>query len=204
MKGPIADDFVSSAGWVVTLAGRVEPDQWDRSALGNWNVRSLLGHAARAMSTVEEYLDRPAAQVDTPTSVAYMTMATTADPSAIAARGVSAGLELGDEPARRVSELHDRVSDLLRSTSPTALLSTAAGGMTLETYLPTRTVELVVHGCDLATAIGADPDPPAEAAAATARLLTEVYVATGRSATVCTALSGRPIDPSRLALWPSS
>jgi hypothetical protein len=32
----------------------------------------------------------------------------------------------------------------------------------------------------------------------------EAYVVTDRSAAVCTALSGRPTDQGRLALWPSS
>ncbi len=204
MQGPIADEFISSAQWLVALAGRIEPGQWDRSGLGTWDVRSLLGHAARALVTVEEYIDRPAEQIDTPTALAYMVMAGTADPSAIAARGVSAGTELGDDPETHVSDLVTRVSGIVTSASPTLLILTAGGGMTLETYLPTRTVELVIHGCDLAAAIGADFDPPIEAAASTARLLTEAHLATDRGVTLCLALSGRPTGPDDLILWPSA
>ena len=204
MQGVIADEFVSSAGWLATLAASVGPADWDRPGLGAWNVRSLLGHAARALVTVEDYLARPAQRVDTLTALAYLMLAGKADPAAIAARGFTAGNDLGDEPAARVAELAARVSKLVAITEPNATMSTTAGSMTLEAYLPTRTVELIVHGCDLASAIGADLDPPPGAAASVARLLTDAYVATGRSAMLCLALAGRPVNPAALILWPSS
>lgn len=204
MQGAIADAFGSSARWLGALATAVGPDDWDRPGLGTWDVRSLLGHAARALVTVEDYVARPADRIDTPTTLDYLLMAGQADSAAIAARGVTAGRQLGDQPAAHVAELVARVSELVAITEPDALLSTIAGGMTLEAYLPSRTVELVVHGCDLAAAIGADVDPPAEAAASVARLLTEAYLATGRAATFCLALAGRPVDPPGLVLWPSS
>lgn len=204
MQGAIADEFRSSAHWLAALSTRVGPDGWERPGLGVWTVRSLLGHAARALVTVEDYLARPAPRVDLPTALDYLLAAGKADPAAIAARGVTAGRDLGDEPRAWVDQLAARVSGAVAVTEPGVLLATAAGGMTLEAYLPTRTVELVVHGCDLALAIGADVDPPAAAAASVARLLTEVHVATGRVASLCLALAGRPTDPGGLVLWPSS
>lgn len=204
MRDAIADEFISSARWLAALAARIGPDDWQRPGLGTWDVRSLLGHAARAIVTVGEYLGRPAERVDTPTALAYLVLAGKADPAAIANRGVVAGTDLGDAPAARVAELVDGVSQLVADTEPGVVLSTAAGGMTLEAYLPTRTVELVVHGCDLASAIGADLDPPSEAAASVAHLLTETHLATNRSATLCLALAGRPVGAADLVLWPSS
>jgi hypothetical protein len=76
--------------------------------------------------------------------------------------------------------------------------------MTLEAYLPTRTVELIVHGCDLAMAIGQEPDPPREDATSTARLLVEVQLATAGSAATCLALAGRPIPGGSMVIWPSA
>lgn len=202
MQGTVADDFVASARWLAELVTRIQPDDWARPGLGVWDVRSLLGHATRALVTVEEYLGRPARAVDTPSAVAYLVLGGKADPAAIAARGATAGGELGPDPLASVTALVDRVSQLVTRTPPGALLQTSAGGMTLEAYLPTRTVELVVHGCDLAHALGAEPDPPTEAAASVARLLTDAYLTTDRAATLCLALAGRPSARQALVLWP--
>ncbi|MGH9069288.1 MAG: maleylpyruvate isomerase N-terminal domain-containing protein [Acidimicrobiales bacterium] len=204
MQGTVADDFVASARWLAELAGRIEPDDWARPGLGVWDVRSLLGHAARALVTVEDYLDRPAQAVDTPSAVAYLVLAGKVDPAAIAARGVTAGGELGQDPVASVAALVERVSQVVTRTPPGALMQTSAGGMTLDAYLPTRTVELVVHGCDLARALSAEPEPPRRAAASVARLLTDAYLTTGRAATLCLALAGRPSAPESLVLWPSA
>ncbi|MGH9101679.1 MAG: maleylpyruvate isomerase family mycothiol-dependent enzyme [Acidimicrobiales bacterium] len=204
-KEPVVDDFVASARWLAELAARIEPDDWARPGLGVWNVRSLLGHAARALVTVEDYLARPAQAVDTPSAVAYLVLAGKADPAAIAARGVTAGDDLGENPVASVAALVERVSQTVMSTPPEALMQTSAGGMTLHAYLPTRSVELVVHGCDLARALGAEPDPPVAAAASVARLLADAYLSlsTGGAAILCLALAGRPTAPEALVLWPS-
>lgn len=204
MQGPIADEFISSANWLVTLGSHIGPGDLEQPGLGVWDVRSLLGHAARALVTVIDYISRPVDHIDTPTTIDYLSASKKADPAAIAARGVASGVELGDDPAATVNELAVRAIDLVGVTAADTILATIAGGMTLEAYLPTRTVELVVHGCDLAQAIGADPDPPAQAAASVARLLTETYVAIGRSATLCLALAGRPMGLHDLVLWPST
>lgn len=204
MQGAVADDFIASARWLVELATRIGPDDWARPGLGVWDVRSLLGHAARALVTVEDYLGRPAEAVDTPSAVAYLVLGGKADPAAIAARGVTAGNQLGQDPLASVTALVDRVSQIVTRTPPGALMQTSAGGMTLDAYLPTRTVELVVHGCDLARALGAEPDPPMKAAASVARLLTDAYLSMDRAATLCLALAGRPSAREALVLWPSS
>jgi len=51
--------FADAAGWFVRTAAIVG-DRWDRPGLGEWDVRSLVGHTSRALLTVETYLARPA------------------------------------------------------------------------------------------------------------------------------------------------
>jgi len=51
--------FADAAGWFVRTAALVS-DRWDQPALGEWDVRALVGHTSRALATVETYLARPA------------------------------------------------------------------------------------------------------------------------------------------------
>jgi uncharacterized protein (TIGR03083 family) len=203
MEGPIADEFTEAAAWLVSLVSQVPDDAWERHGLGVWDVRSLVGHAARALATVEDYLAAPAQQIDVSRALDYLSGAASAPPEAIAARGVAAGEALGSDPLARVTALAERATALVASSPPEALLSTIAGGMTLEAYLPTRMVELIVHGCDLASALGLAAAPPEAPAQATARLLLEVQLLQGSHAALLLALAGRPIAEEGLSIWPS-
>src|SRR5213080_4557938 len=60
--------FSDAAEWFVRTAALVG-DRWDRPGLGEWDVRSLVGHTSRSLLTVEAYLARPApaAEVGSPT-----------------------------------------------------------------------------------------------------------------------------------------
>ncbi|WP_454299247.1 hypothetical protein [Salana multivorans] len=71
------------------------------------------------------------------------------------------------------------------------LVTTIAGGMRLVDYLPTRTLELVVHGCDLAVALGVEPHPPAGPATTALTTLATLAIRADRSAPVILALTGR-------------
>jgi hypothetical protein len=63
--------FEEAAQAFVELVGQVRGD-WDRPGLGVWDLRSLVGHAARALVTVTTYLDRPATTEDLPSAAAYL------------------------------------------------------------------------------------------------------------------------------------
>jgi uncharacterized protein (TIGR03083 family) len=204
MDGPIADEFTEAAAWLAELAAQIPDAAWEQPGLGVWDIRSLLGHAARALATVEDYLSRPAAQIDVPSAVAYLAAAASASPEAIAARGVAAGDALGEDPATSVAELAARATSLVVASPADALLATIAGGMSLEAYLPTRTVELVVHGCDLAQALGLPDQPPDAASAAASRLLVEVQLATTERSRLCLVLAGRPLVERDLTIWSGS
>ena len=57
--------------------------------------------------------------------------------------------------------------------------------------LPTRTFELAVHTCDLATALGLPLEVPATAATQTLRLVSELAVGSGRAGPLLLAATGR-------------
>ena len=168
-------------------------DRWNLPGLGEWDVRSLVGHTSRSLLTVEMYLARPAAVVEVPSAADYFlaTKAVAADP-AVAARGRDAGTALGAEPAAAVAEIAARVLPLVDAQDGTELVTTIAGGMRLEDYLPTRTFELAVHTADLATALGVPPDVPATAAAQALQVVAQLAVAEGRAGPLLLAATGRP------------
>ena len=183
-----ASEFVRT----VALVG----DRWQEPGLGEWDVRALVGHTSRSLLTVEEYLARPAATVEVPSAPAYYaaTSAMAAGPG-VAARGVAAGQALGDDPATAVAGLAARVVPLVEGSDGTDLLTTLAGGMRLEDYLPTRTFELAVHTCDLATALRLPLEVPATAATQALRLVSELAVSSGQAGPLLLAATGRSVLP---------
>jgi uncharacterized protein (TIGR03083 family) len=184
--------FSDAAEWFVRTAAEVG-ERWSRPGLGEWDVRSLVGHTSRSLLTVEMYLARPAAAVDVASAADYFraTSALAASP-AVAARGREAGSALGADPAGKVAEITARVVPLIESCDGTALVTTIAGGMRLEDYLPTRTFELTVHTSDLATALGVPLAVPAAAAMQAIHLVAELAVADGLAGQLLLAATGRP------------
>jgi hypothetical protein len=188
--------FADAAQWFVRTAALVG-DRWDRAGLGEWDVRALVGHTSRSLLTVEMYLARPASTVEVASASDYFraTRAAAAGP-AVAARGRDAGDALGADPAAGVAEIAGRVLPLVDSRDGTELVTTIAGGMRLEDYLPTRTFELAVHTADLATAIGAPLDVPATAATQALQLIADLAVGDGLAGSLLLAATGRPGLPA--------
>ena len=185
--------FSDAADWFVRTAAQVG-ERWDLPGLGEWDVRSLVGHTSRSFLTVELYLARPAQGVDVSSAADYFraTRALAASP-AVATRGREAGGALGADPAGKVTEIAARVVPLVQSCEGTALVTTIAGGMRLGDYLPTRTFELVVHTSDLARALGEPVDVPATAAKQALHIVTELAVADGLAGPLLLAATGRPL-----------
>jgi hypothetical protein len=188
--------FADAAQWFVRTAALVG-DRWDRPGLGEWDVRALVGHTSRSLLTVEMYLARPASTVEVASASDYFraTRAAAAGP-AVAARGRDAGDALGADPAAGVAEIAGRVLPLVDSRDGTELVTTIAGGMRLEDYLPTRTFELAVHTADLATAIGAPLDVPATAATQALHVVADLAVSDGLAGSLLLAATGRPGLPA--------
>jgi uncharacterized protein (TIGR03083 family) len=191
--------FEEAAQAFVDLVGQVRGD-WDRPGLGVWDLRSLVGHCARALVTVTTYLDRPAASEDLASAAAYLGGSGAVDPRLVAERGRQAGADLGDDPAARVAQTAARAVDRVRSADPDALVQTVNGGMRVAAYLPTRTFELVVHSADIATALGLEPDAPPAALREAARLATQVVLDQGRGNDLLLTLTGRADWPADLVV----
>lgn len=176
-------------------------DRWTRPGLGQWDVRSLVGHTSRSLLTVETYLSHPADVVDVESAAEYFrtTRAVTTG-EAVAARGREAGDALGANPAASVAEIAARVLPLVVGCDGTELLTTIAGGMRLRDYLPTRTFELVVHTADLRSAIDLPPDAPGTSAVQALGLVAQLAVAEGLAGTLLLAATGRQGLPANFSV----
>lgn len=181
-----ADDFLAAALAAETLIASPEvAAQWEQpSALEGYTVAGLAGHLARAVLTLDRYLDGPAPDVE-PTDAAGYVVAVlgTHDPidsefhgrvRARAAQDAAGGQQaLVDRLRDARQRLADRLADTDPGQSIAALDDTV---LPVEEYLVTRLVELVIHLDDLAVSVGL-PGPsgvPTGAYEATAALLATV------------------------------
>ena len=161
-EGSVYDVFERAATGFVEAVSSLRDADWSRPALGTWDVRALVGHTSRALSTVDTYLAKGggAPQLDDPIEYFLAVLADPSDPerrarldAAVAERGQQAGDELGENPAGAVTQLAERVVTLVHASAADAPVATPAGTMTLSTYLPTRSFELTVHTLDLTRAV---------------------------------------------------
>jgi len=148
----VRETFEEAARTFVNLVQRIPQGRWDGPGLGEWNLRALVGHTSRSLVTVETYLGQPVETEEVPGPAAYYVGIAGIDHAGVVGRGVAAGQALGENPAQFVADLAERVlAEVDKAGNP--LIHTAAGGMYLESYLSTRTLELVVHSLDIAAAV---------------------------------------------------
>lgn len=201
-------NFLDTTDAVTELISRVRPEQLDGPGLGTWDLRSLIGHTSRAMSTVVTYLNQPMGKVTCPDAVAYyvwVAEAPTADRE-IAERGVQAGTALGDDILAGFAAQGRAVRRALDALPPGAnpVIRTLAGGMRLSEYLPTRTFELIVHGFDIARAADIEFTPHPGVVADTAALAARVGCALGHADVLVPALTGRDKWAQRSVFTPAT
>jgi uncharacterized protein (TIGR03083 family) len=188
----VRQTFAEAARTFTDLVRRIPADRWDGPGLGEWDLRSLVGHTSRSLITVETYLAQPVETEEVPSPAAYYVAIAGTDHAAVAARGVEAGQALGEQPAEFVDALAKRVLVQVESAG-NPLIHTAAGGMRLESYLSTRTFELVVHSLDIAAAVP-DIEPPEfsdQLLSEVARVAATAAVLLGRGIEMLRALTGR-------------
>ena len=171
--------FEQAVPFFVETAARVRPDQWETLALGVWSVRDLVGHASRAMLTVEQYATVGADRTGFGTA------------EEIAERGRAAGRALGDDPAGAVREIATRVLDLVGGLPDDHPVKTPAGERPLVRYLGSRVGELTVHTVDLASALGLEVEAPPECWRIALYWLADMAVRGGTAKEVAFALTGR-------------
>ncbi len=188
----VRETFAEAARTYVALVARIPQNRWNGPGLGEWNLRSLVGHTSRSLVTVENYLAQPTETEEVPSPAAYYVAIAGIDHAAVVGRGVEAGQALGENPAEFVAALASRVLAQVE-TAGNPLMHTAAGGMRLENYLPTRTLELVVHSLDIATALP-DIEPPEfsdQLLSEVARVAATAAVLRGSGVELMLALTGR-------------
>lgn len=198
-----ADLFGQAARAVAALVDTIPPERWHGPGLGEWDLRALVGHTSRSLLTVETYLQRPAEREDLATAAAYVAAGRRLAADAgggVAQRGRDAGEALGPRPAEAFTAIVDRV---LPQCEPAGdpVIATIAGGMRLSVYLETRTFELVVHGVDIADALGvAPPAFGSQVWRGALQLAAAVVALTDEAPVVVRALTGRAGLPSGFSI----
>lgn len=196
--------FTSAAHSFAGLVHDIPEDRWDGPGLGEWDLRSLVGHASRSLITVSTYLQQPAETEDIATPHEYYVRVNPAAlglaPEGVVERGRQAGRDLGDDPAAAVDGLVARVLDELADVGDPLITVIGGAGIRLHSYLPTRTFELAVHGLDIARAVGISLTLPADVLDEATGLAARVAVAEGHGETVLMALAGRDELPASFSI----
>lgn len=137
------------------FAGLSEADLERETRLPPWRLRELVAHTTRNICSVVPALSRPEPEVATVGLDDYYEKGARMS-AAIRDRAVDearADVRWADELAAAVRE----TAEALATVGPDRLISVRLGAMSLDGFLVTRCVEGVVHGLDVAHAVGGDP-----------------------------------------------
>ncbi|MEU4242766.1 maleylpyruvate isomerase N-terminal domain-containing protein [Actinoplanes sp. NPDC026619] len=200
--------YRSAAVAYVDLVSRVPAGRWDAPGLGDWTVRELVGHTvSSALRQVPTVLETAAEEIAVPSPEGYWALARQVPAevyaAAVAASGDDAhatGLALADDPADAVREMAGRATQAVAAAGDDDVVTTAAGGMRVRDWLPTRTFELVVHGMDLAAAAGVPHGMAPEAVAEAMALAARTAIAVGDAEALLRALTGRGELPPKFSV----
>ena len=149
--------FELAATGFQSVVGQIKVTQWELQGLGLWNIRDLVGHAARSLSLISDYLVSDSRELSTSliNVVEYFESARRQmDPQAVEMRGRQAGIALGSNPKASVHTMVGAAIAAVRACDPNAVIETPLGAMRLDDYLPSRTFELCAHSLDISRALG--------------------------------------------------
>lgn len=194
----VRDDYRAAVEWyvgVVDAAAAADP-ALGGAGLGEWSRRELVAHTARSLSTVVDYTT-PAdgSAIDVEDAAGYYAIVLRADPAEVAARARAAAEAAGDDVVGHVHRLAEAAVATVASAPVDADAATPFARMTLDAYLPTRTLELVVHGLDLTPVA----EVPSALLAPVLATLSAIAVTTGRGVDAVRTLAGR--DGARVGLF---
>ncbi|RMI33499.1 maleylpyruvate isomerase N-terminal domain-containing protein [Nocardia stercoris] len=196
--------FVSAAHSFAELVRSIPENAWDGPGLGDWDLRSLVGHTSRSLITTSTYIHQPAQVEDVTSAHEYYAMVRAVSAQLgsadIVERGRSAGAELGANPADAVDTLVATATAAVRGAEDRLITVIGGRGMRLYPYLTTRVFELAVHSLDIARATGLAYDPPSEVLEDAAVLATRIAVLVGAGTTVLAALTGRSPLPQSFSV----
>lgn len=173
----VREAFKEATDFLVGVVDSVGDDEWDRPALGAWNVAQLAVHASRGASTIVDYASEPA-ELELGSAAEYYSRAMSLEGvhEAVASRTVEQAAALEVPVAQYVREAVHEANEVLSRTPANQVLGSIVGGIRLVDYLPTRIVELVVHGIDLADALGREAEVPRSSMAITLETLGDLAV----------------------------
>lgn len=175
----------ASVAQAVIAAPEVAAKWDDPSALADFTVRGLAGHLVRATTSVEAYLDRPEPADEPITASEYYAAALGAATTDLASEMHQAIRQRGEDEAAEghaalVASFEaavDRLRVRLRDERPDRRVAVFNDlVLSLDDYLVTRLIELLVHTDDLAVSVGI-PTPEPSTAAADATIVTLLGVA---------------------------
>lgn len=165
-----------SAQWYRSLVGAIPDAHWDAPAVGEWTVRELVAHTARAFRTVVEYAE---GEPKDPTPIA-----TAAEYFRIVLAEETPHLHIAERARREAPSEPDWVTAVDRAVAdalavvdesdPSRAMHLFVGEMPLGQYLATRVLEVTIHGIDLASVIVVPAHPPAEALRVTLLVLADL------------------------------
>ena len=140
--------FATAARSLASVVHRIRPEQWTLHGLGEWDVRSLVGHALRGVTTAPMYLATPTDEISVHSVADYFRFARSAPDlhQGVAERGRAAGIELGDDPAAVVDAAVEEAIAVVMATPLDATLTLPWGTMRLREYLATRIIEVKPGG----------------------------------------------------------
>ncbi len=196
--------FASAAQSFAQLVREIPAGAWDGPGLGEWDLRSLVGHTSRSLVTVNTYLQTTASREDITTPQEYYARvnptALGLDPADVVERGREAGRVLGDDPAAAVDALLSAALTELGTVDDPLIEVLGGLGIRLQTYLPTRVFELAVHSLDIARALGIPFSPPDDVLDEALAVAGRIAVLTGHGETVLLALTGRDALPPSFSI----
>jgi uncharacterized protein (TIGR03083 family) len=148
---------------LVTLLDAQPAEAWTRpTRLPGWDVTVLVAHLARGVGRIGVYAASP---VDGPPErdrVSYYQYDAASIAADVDARAREAAA--GQTPASLVQAMRGAVVEAraaVEQRGPETVIASVMGPITLGEFLPTRAVEVCVHGLDLRAALGAPLVPTA-------------------------------------------
>jgi uncharacterized protein (TIGR03083 family) len=173
----VREAFKEAAAFLVGIVDSISDEEWELPGLGDWTVAQTAVHASRGASTIVTYASQPGELALGSAAEYYSSaMAMEGIHSQVAVRTVEQADAVEGPIDDYVRDAVAEAIEVLSHTPADQVLDTLVGGIRLIDYLPTRIVELVVHGLDLADALGREVETPRNAMAITLETLGDLAV----------------------------